>query len=68
MDKNFQYSIGASSFLSFNKKYFPSHEDGNQNLCHSTGGDFSTGQLISKGLFVFSTLPKNEQKSSAPVG
>ena len=26
----------------FNKKYFPSHEEGNQNLCHLPGGDFST--------------------------
>ena len=42
MEKNFQYSIGASSFLSFNKKYFPSHEEGNQNLCPSPGGEFST--------------------------
>ena len=42
MEKNFQYSIGAPSFLLFNKKYFPSHEEGNQNMCHSPGGDFST--------------------------
>ena len=28
---------------------------------------FAKGQLISKGLFVFSILPKNERKNSAPV-
>ena len=50
MDKNFQYSIGASSFLSFNKKYFPSHEEGSQNLCHLPGGDFSTGDNCEEDL------------------
>ena len=50
MEKNFQYSIGASSFLSFNKKYFPSHEEGNQNLCHLPGGDFSTEEKCEEEL------------------
>ena len=50
MEKNFQNSIGASSFLSFNQKYFPSHKEGNQNLCHLPGGDFSTEEKCEKEL------------------